>query len=236
MTMYQIERNHIISNQCFLPRIKDTLKLRGRYLCRPVIFHSMYLTCELRVLGRQSITGGAICPDQILTMSLLSSIFGSSSGDKSASSSTELFAKVSIPSSLHKKSSAPPSKKDDKKSKKEDDKDDSSSSSSGDSESSTKEQSTTQSTTEETTTTKSISKPTKEQLKQESERTIFVGNLPVDITRKALASIFKPCGTVLSTRLRSVAVSGVKLPPEQAGNQVCAYHVCISLHIYYVCI
>ena len=158
-------------------------------------------------------------------MSLVSSIFGSSLGDKSAASSTDLFAKV-ITSS---KSSAPPSKK-----KKDDYKDDSSSSSSSsDSESSTKEQSTTQPTsTEETPTTKTIIKPTKEQLKEESERTIFVGNLPVDITRKALASIFKPCGTVLSTRLRSVAVSGVKLPPEQAGNQVCAYHVFISLHIY----
>ena len=161
-------------------------------------------------------------------MSLVSSIFGSS-GDKSAASSTDLFAKV-IPSS--KKSSAPPSKKnkDDKKKKDDIDHSSSSSSSSSDSESSTKEQSTTQpTTTEETeTTTKSISKPTKEQLKLESERTIFVGNLPVDITRKALASIFKPCGTVLSTRLRSVAVSGVKLPPEQAGNQVCAYLMCIS--------
>lgn len=164
-------------------------------------------------------------------MSLVSSIFGSSSGDKSAASSTDLFAKV-IPSSLQKKSSPPPSpskkKKDDKK--KEEDGDDSSSSSS-DSESSAKEQSTT-----EETPTKSISKPTKEQLKDESERTIFVGNLPVDITRKALASIFKPCGTVLSTRLRSVAVSGVKLPPEQAGNQVCSYHVCISCVHIFLCI
>ena len=163
-------------------------------------------------------------------MSLVSSIFGSS-GDKSTASSTDLFAKV-IPSesSLHKKS--PPSKskkKKDDKSKEEDKDGSSSSSSSSDSESSAKkEQSTTPPTTEETATVKSISKPTKEQLKLESERTIFVGNLPVDITRKALASIFKPCGTVLSTRLRSVAVSGVKLPPEQAGNQVCSYHVCIS--------
>ena len=163
-------------------------------------------------------------------MSLVSSIFGSS-GDKSTASSTDLFAKV-IPSSLHKKSSPSKKKKDDKKSK--DDDDSSGSNSDSDSESSTKEQSTAQPTTSEETetTTKSISKPTKEQLKLESERTIFVGNLPVDITRKALASIFKPCGTVLSTRLRSVAVSGVKLPPEQAGNQVCAYLMCIFSFVY----
>ena len=165
-------------------------------------------------------------------MSLVSSIFGSSSGDKSAAS--DLFTKVSIPTSLQ--SSSPPSKKK-KDNKKDDDDSSSSSSSSTDSESSAKEQSTIQE-----TTSKSINKPTKEQLREESERTIFVGNLPVDITRKALASIFKPCGTVLSTRLRSVAVSGVKLPPEQAGNQVCACQcynyvqiMCASYVHVYVC-
>lgn len=55
---------------------------------------------------------------------------------------------------------------------------------------------------------------------EEEERTIFVGNLPSDISRKALANIFKDCGKVASSRLRSVAVAGVKLPAEQVGNQV----------------
>jgi hypothetical protein len=63
-------------------------------------------------------------------------------------------------------------------------------------------------------------KKTMEELKEEEERTIFVGNLPPDISRRSLAGIFKSCGTVASTRLRSIAVAGVKLPPEQAGNQV----------------
>ncbi len=63
-------------------------------------------------------------------------------------------------------------------------------------------------------------KKTKEELKEEEERTIFVGNLPPDISRRSLAGIFKRCGIVASTRLRSIAVAGVKLPPEQAGNQV----------------
>ena len=63
-------------------------------------------------------------------------------------------------------------------------------------------------------------KKTMEELKEEEERTIFVGNLPPDISRRSLAGIFKPCGSVASTRLRSIAVAGVKLPPEQAGNQV----------------
>jgi nucleolar protein 12 len=51
------------------------------------------------------------------------------------------------------------------------------------------------------------------------ERTIFVGNLPVCVTRKALIKLFQPCGKVESARIRSVAVAGIKLPPHQAGNQ-----------------
>jgi RNA recognition motif-containing protein len=51
-------------------------------------------------------------------------------------------------------------------------------------------------------------------------RTIFVGNLPLSMTRKKLTCIFSKCGTVESTRIRSVPVKGVKLPPESAGNQV----------------
>lgn len=53
------------------------------------------------------------------------------------------------------------------------------------------------------------------------ERTVFVGNLPIDTTRKSLASMFKSCGKVESCRLRSVAASGVKIPKERAGDQVC---------------
>jgi RNA recognition motif. (a.k.a. RRM, RBD, or RNP domain) len=79
-------------------------------------------------------------------------------------------------------------------------------------------------------------KPPKEQTEQEEEhcsrtpeeeakdnvdeRTIFVGNLPLTITRKSLANIFKSCGNVESSRLRSVAAAGVKLPTERAGDQV----------------
>ena len=81
--------------------------------------------------------------------------------------------------------------------------------------------------TENTTTPKK----TVEQLKEEEERTIFVGNLPPDITRRSLAGIFKPCGTVVSTRLRSMAVAGVKLPPEQAGNQVIVCSVLVLSNI-----
>ena len=52
------------------------------------------------------------------------------------------------------------------------------------------------------------------------DKTIFVGNLPINTTRKSLAALFKSCGKVESSRLRSIATEGVKLPPEAAGNQV----------------
>ena len=50
-------------------------------------------------------------------------------------------------------------------------------------------------------------------------RTVFVGNLPLSTTRNMLASLFRECGKVESTRLRSVATEGVKVPSNQAGNQ-----------------
>lgn len=78
------------------------------------------------------------------------------------------------------------------------------------------------------TTNKTIAGKTKEQLKEEEKRTIFVGNLPPEITRRSLAVLFKPCGIIASARLRSIAVSGVKLPPEQAGNQKMMRKVCAN--------
>lgn len=60
------------------------------------------------------------------------------------------------------------------------------------------------------------------------ERTVFVGNLPIDTTRKSLASMFKSCGKVESSRLRSVAAAGVKLPTERAGDQNLVKKVCAN--------
>jgi nucleolar protein 12 len=56
-----------------------------------------------------------------------------------------------------------------------------------------------------------------------ADRTIFVGNLPLSMTRKKLTSMFSRVGKVESARIRSVAVKGVKLPPQSAGNQVRVY-------------
>lgn len=52
--------------------------------------------------------------------------------------------------------------------------------------------------------------------------------MPPEMTRRSLAAVFKPCGAIASARLRSVAVSGVKLPPEQAGNQNMMRKVCAN--------
>lgn len=60
----------------------------------------------------------------------------------------------------------------------------------------------------------------------DEERTVFVGNLPLSTTRKSLAKVFSECGKVQSTRLRSVAVTGVKVPPKRAGDQNLVKKVC----------
>lgn len=58
------------------------------------------------------------------------------------------------------------------------------------------------------------------------ERTVFVGNLPLHYTRRALQKLFADCGRMESTRIRSVAAAGVKLPPSQKGNQNLVKKVC----------
>lgn len=60
-------------------------------------------------------------------------------------------------------------------------------------------------------------------------RTIFVGNLPLQgTTRKSLAALFKDCGVIESSRIRSVPVKGIKLPPHQAGDQNLMKKVCVN--------
>mmetsp|Transcript_24554 Transcript_24554/g.57682 ORF Transcript_24554/g.57682 Transcript_24554/m.57682 type:complete len:405 (+) Transcript_24554:109-1323(+) len=60
------------------------------------------------------------------------------------------------------------------------------------------------------------------------DRTIFVGNLPLSITRKSLAALFKECGSIDSCRIRSIPVTGIKLPKDQAGNQRMMKKVCVN--------
>jgi len=63
---------------------------------------------------------------------------------------------------------------------------------------------------------------------KDEERTIFVGNLSLSITRKTLAGLFKDCGPIASCRIRSVPVTAVKLPQEYAGNQRLMKKVCAN--------
>lgn len=76
--------------------------------------------------------------------------------------------------------------------------------------------------------------PTNEQktnlLNLEAEsRTVFVGNLPPGTSRKALANMFRTCGKVESSRLRSMATTGIKVTQDRAGDQVCVcVHVCVA--------
>lgn len=74
-------------------------------------------------------------------------------------------------------------------------------------------------------------KPSLDEAQEEDtvdDRTIFVGNLPLATTRKSLASLFKRCGKVESSRLRSVATTGVKLPPGKEGDQNLVKRVCAN--------
>lgn len=63
------------------------------------------------------------------------------------------------------------------------------------------------------------------------DRTVFVGNLPVSTKRKDLVRLFKACGKIASTRIRSVATQteqAVKLPPHQAGNQKLVQQILVN--------
>jgi nucleolar protein 12 len=61
------------------------------------------------------------------------------------------------------------------------------------------------------------------------QRTIFVGNVSIATTRKQLTALFSTTGSkVESVRLRSVAVTGVQLPPSSAGNQNLVKKICTN--------
>uniref|UniRef100_A0A915IR11 RRM domain-containing protein n=1 Tax=Romanomermis culicivorax TaxID=13658 RepID=A0A915IR11_ROMCU len=45
----------------------------------------------------------------------------------------------------------------------------------------------------------------------ELKRTIFIGNLPIGITRKDVQKLFSPCGAIESSRIRSIVLSKDKM-------------------------
>ncbi|KAL3939202.1 MAG: hypothetical protein SGBAC_006039 [Bacillariaceae sp.] len=68
-----------------------------------------------------------------------------------------------------------------------------------------------------------------EETEKNKDRTIFVGNLPLaTTTRKSLSALFKDCGPIASTRIRSIPVKGIKLPHERAGDQNLMRKVCAN--------
>lgn len=163
--------------------------------------------------------------------SLLGSIFGGASEDKDASNEN-LFAKSKeLPDRpQHKPLTSS------RKSKRDDDSSKNNESSGADAENDAKKRkkkkrksngSADQEKNEESKKKDTGKNESEEDLKDE-ERTIFVGNLPLTITRKALASLFRECGPVASCRIRSVPVTGIKLPKDQAGNQSMMKKVCAN--------
>lgn len=59
-------------------------------------------------------------------------------------------------------------------------------------------------------------KEREEEQARQDRLTVFVGNLPLEMTRKQLGSLFASCGKVLSTRIRSAPISPVKV--ARAGD------------------
>jgi RNA recognition motif-containing protein len=51
----------------------------------------------------------------------------------------------------------------------------------------------------------------KEEQEMQDKMTVFVGNLPLDMTRKQLGNLFASCGKVVTTRIRSAAITPVKV-------------------------
>ena len=75
---------------------------------------------------------------------------------------------------------------------------------------------------------------TREEKKAKDARTIFVGNVPVDIKSKEIIKFFKKHGPVESVRIRSVAVVGTKV---SEANIKLRYRTCrnIQLWMYSTC-
>lgn len=163
--------------------------------------------------------------------SLLGSIFGGGSEEKEASNES-LFAKSkALPERPQHKPVAPP-----KKTKRGEDSTQKEDASGAEVDDGTKKRkkkkhkssSTADNENSEVATDKDTGGNESEEDLKNAEKTIFVGNLPLSTTRKALASLFRACGPVASCRIRSVPVTGIKLPKDQAGNQNMMKKVCAN--------
>jgi nucleolar protein 12 len=70
------------------------------------------------------------------------------------------------------------------------------------------------------------STPGLEVSEKNSDRTLFVGNIPLKETVKSITKLFTDYGTVESCRMRSVPIAGAKV--DEAGNQKLVKKVCVN--------
>lgn len=157
-------------------------------------------------------------------MSLLSSIFGGSEKKQAKSSPTSgLFEKtIHVPERLHAAH---------KHAQSEPEAENSAVTDIASTDNSHKRKLDDASTSEDAAAAESKATKKEEEEAVKGELTVFAGNLPLNSNRKSLAKLFKSCGKVTSSRIRSVAVTGVKLPPKHAGNQALVKKVCSNTQL-----
>ncbi|KAH8098948.1 RNA binding-protein [Aureococcus anophagefferens] len=64
---------------------------------------------------------------------------------------------------------------------------------------------------------------------EDEDRTVFVGNVPTEATKKQLRTFFKTFGAVATVRTRSLPTAGVKV--DDAGNDALVKRVCAQKHL-----
>ena len=65
--------------------------------------------------------------------------------------------------------------------------------------------------------------------REDEDRTVFVGNVPTEATKKQLRTFFKTFGAVATVRTRSLPTAGVKV--DDAGNDALVKRVCAQKHL-----
>ncbi len=159
--------------------------------------------------------------------SLLGSIFGGSSEEKDASNQSLFDTSKALPDRpQHKPVAASPKKN--KRDEGDSDKDGTSDADTTNKRKKKKRKSSSSAVDTETMDDDATKDIKKGESEEDEERTIFVGNLPLSTTRKTLAGLFRECGPIASCRIRSVPVTGIKLPKEQKGNQNMMKKVCAN--------
>jgi len=170
--------------------------------------------------------------------SLLGSIFGGDSEEKETSNQSLFEKSKALPERPQHKSKAAPKRKKPKRDERDSKKEEASGAEINDGENHSelserqerkkKKRKSIDNEESKEATDKDAGENESEKDQKDEERTIFVGNLPLTITRKSLAALFRDCGPIASCRIRSVPVTSIKLPKDQAGNQRMMRKVCVN--------